>query len=72
MSEGLTRFLRIKDVIHATGLSQSTIYARITEGKFPKPVPLGEAANSPVGWIEEEIAAWQKARVSKRAEMTAA
>lgn len=71
MAEPLTRFLRIKSVRELTGLSQSTIYERMAAGAFPKPVPLGDAPNSPVGWIEGEIADWQAARVNKRAEKAA-
>ena len=41
--------LRRKQVEERTGLSRSTIYFRIQEGSFPKPVPLGLRA---VGWIE--------------------
>jgi prophage regulatory protein len=68
----LRPFLRLQTVEAITGLRKSTIYKRIGEGTFPKPVPLGDAANSPVGWIEAEIAAWQAARVSKRAKPVAA
>ena len=38
-----------------TGLSRSTIYAKIAEGTFPRPVSLGARA---VGWLESEIDAW--------------
>lgn len=47
--------LRLPAVKAATGLSRSTIYARMREGRFPAPVPLGGKA---VGWPESEIAAW--------------
>jgi prophage regulatory protein len=33
--------LRLPDVKRSTGLSRSTIYLRITQGAFPKPVSLG-------------------------------
>lgn len=52
--------LRRKQVEARTGLSRSTIYARINAGTFPRPVSLGEKA---VGWIEAEIDAWLNARV---------
>lgn len=71
MADTLTKFLRIKAVRDVTGLSQSTIYERMVSGKFPKAVPLGDAPNSPVGWIEEEIAAWQAERVRARSEKVA-
>jgi len=47
--------LRRKQVEKRTGLSRSTIYLRIQEGTFPKPINLGARA---VGWLENEIEAW--------------
>ena len=47
--------LRLKKVKDRTGLSRSTIYLRIQEGTFPRPINLGARA---VGWIEHEIEAW--------------
>ena len=47
--------LRLPTVKARTGLSRSTIYLRISENLFPKPVSLGGRA---VGWIESEIDDW--------------
>lgn len=47
--------LRLPSVKSRTGLSRSTIYLRMSQGTFPKAVPLGARA---VGWIEAEIDAW--------------
>jgi prophage regulatory protein len=55
--------LRRKQVEKRTGLSRSTIYLRIKEGTFPKPINLGERA---VGWLENEIEAWLAARLEVR------
>ena len=52
--------LRLPEVRRSTGLSRSTIYARIAEGRFPKPVSLGGRA---VGWIEAEIEEWLEQRI---------
>ncbi|MCU7944134.1 MAG: AlpA family transcriptional regulator [Candidatus Thiodiazotropha sp. (ex Cardiolucina cf. quadrata)] len=49
------RILRLPTVITRTGLSRSTIYLRISEGSFPKPISLGSRA---VGWIESELNDW--------------
>ena len=49
------KILRLKKVKDRTGLSRSTIYLRIQEGTFPRPINLGARA---VGWIEHEIEAW--------------
>jgi prophage regulatory protein len=66
---GLRRILRLPEVEAATGKKRSAIYDGIADGTFPKPVPLGERA---VGWIENEILAWQEARIAERAAKIAA
>lgn len=52
--------LRLPAVIERTGLSRSTIYLRVSQGSFPKPVSLGERA---VGWLESEIQTWLQCRI---------
>ena len=52
--------LRLPDVKRSTGLSRSTIYLRIAQGTFPKPVSLGGRA---VGWLEAEIQEWLQRRI---------
>ena len=52
--------LRLPAVKARTGLSRSTIYLRIAEGSFPKPVSLGGRA---VGWIEAEVNDWLKQQI---------
>jgi prophage regulatory protein len=54
--------LRRNQVQARTGLSRSTIYLRITEGSFPKPVSLGARA---VGWLESDIEQWLTSRVEE-------
>ena len=55
-----TRFLRLPEVQHRTGLSRSTIYVRLNQGRFPRPVALGARA---VGWIEAEVDEWIRGRI---------
>jgi len=55
-----TTILRLPAVKARTGLSRSTIYLRIAEGSFPKPVSLGGRA---VGWIEAEVNDWLKQQI---------
>lgn len=55
--------LRLPDVKMRTGLSRSTIYLRIAQGTFPKPVGLGGRA---VGWLEAEVQDWLQRRVDER------
>ncbi|MXW16170.1 MAG: AlpA family transcriptional regulator [Gemmatimonadetes bacterium] len=56
------RFLRLPEVMKRTGLSRSTIYVRLAEGRFPRPVALGGRA---VGWIEAEIEEWVAERIAE-------
>ena len=53
--------LRRKHVQAETGYSRSTIYLRITQGLWPKPISLGARA---VGWPAREVAALNEARIS--------
>ena len=53
--------LRLPAVKTRTGLSRSTIYLRISQGTFPRPVNLGGRA---VGWMEEEIQSWLAERIA--------
>ena len=57
--------LRRKQVEAATGYSRSTIYLRISQGLFIKPVRLGARA---VGFPAGEIAALNAARIAGRSE----
>ncbi|SBS66626.1 AlpA family transcriptional regulator [Vibrio atlanticus] len=57
------RFLRLKDVIAATGLSRSTIYKFMDEEVFPKTIPLGGRS---VAWLESEIEEWMEQRLALR------
>lgn len=54
--------LRLPLVKARTGISRSTIYLRIAEGSFPKPVSLGARA---VGWLESDIEQWLNSRVEE-------
>ena len=56
------RFLRLPEVLERTGLSRSTIYVRLEQGLFPRPVSLGGRA---VGWIESEVDEWISERIAE-------
>ena len=49
------KLLRLPQVKQTTGLSKSTIYARIAEGTFPKQIPIGPRL---VVWVESDIQKW--------------
>lgn len=66
------RILRRKQVEARTGLSRSTIYAKMRRNpkrpadydpSFPTPISLG--GGKAVGWIEGEIHAWLTAQINK-------
>jgi prophage regulatory protein len=52
---------RLPDIVGDTGLSRSTIYLRIKQGLFPKPVSLGGRA---VGWPANDVTALNAARIA--------
>ena len=51
--------LTIKEVAAKVKLSQSTIYLKIQNGDFPRPIALGARRRV---WPEDEIDAWLEAR----------
>jgi prophage regulatory protein len=56
------RFLRLPQVIDATGLGKTTIYDLQGQGDFPMRVKI--TAHS-VAWVEAEVEAWLAQRVAK-------
>ncbi len=57
------RIIKLREVMFAVPLCRSSIYSKIAEGSFPKPVPLGGRA---VGWLEEEIQKWIQDQIEQR------
>ena len=57
------KVVRLQRVMEMTGLGRSTVYKYVSEGWFPKPIPLGGRS---VGWLEGEVVEWIMARVSER------
>lgn len=49
------RLLRLPEVIERTGLSRSSLYQRINQGTFPRPIKLGQRASA---WPLSEIDQW--------------
>jgi len=54
--------VRLNHVCFQTGLSKSTIYDKIKQGNFPKPVRLGARA---VGWRQSDVDGWIDACAAK-------
>jgi len=55
------KLIRLPQVKLTTGLSKSSIYARIAEGTFPKQIALGPRL---VVWVESDIQKWISEQVS--------
>ena len=53
------RMLRLPEVRDITGVSRSSIYKWMDEGKFPLPRKLSERA---IAWDSREIAEWVNSR----------
>lgn len=53
----LDRILRIKTVLERTGLSRSTLYRKIQNGSFPKPIVISTRC---AGWRESAIKDWMR------------
>ncbi|PHR95110.1 MAG: AlpA family transcriptional regulator [Oceanobacter sp.] len=49
------KIIRLPEVKNITGLSRSSIYLRMSKGKFPKSISLGDRA---IGWLEEDVNQW--------------
>ncbi|MEA9428256.1 helix-turn-helix transcriptional regulator [Aeromonas caviae] len=59
------RFIRIREVCEKTGLSKSSIYDLMTQGRFPQTVRLSEAGRG-VAFVEAEVDAWMAQRIAAR------
>ena len=59
------KIIRINGVLERVPWGKSTIYQKIAEGKFPKPVSLGDGGRA-VGWLESEIDEYVEARIAAR------
>lgn len=55
ISKAPPAFYRLRDVTRISALSRSTVYRRISEGRFPAPVHLGGRASA---WPATELQAW--------------
>ena len=51
------KLLKIKQVIELTTLPKSTIYQRMKEGRFPRPLNLGGRDRA---WRIEDLLQWRK------------
>lgn len=56
------RFIRVKEVLTITSLSNSELYRRIKAGTFPSQVKLAPGHSV---WIESEVMTWLDARIAE-------
>ena len=59
MVGSMTTLLTRREVESRFGLSRTTIYRLMREGRFPEPIRIGDRA---VRWREAEIASWLDSR----------
>jgi prophage regulatory protein len=59
--ETKTNIIRLAQVRARTGLSRSTLYAYMRDGRFPTPITISERC---VGWVEAEIDQWIAGRIA--------
>lgn len=55
------KIMKRKEVQDVTGLSRSSIYAKMENGTFPKNIKLGERS---VGWLAHEVQKWLNERIT--------
>lgn len=53
----IKKIYRLPEVMALTGLSRSSIYLRISNKEFPKPIKIGRRA---IGWPEDVLIGWQR------------
>jgi prophage regulatory protein len=56
------RFIRIKEVLSITSLSQSELYRRIKAGTFPAQVKLAPGHSV---WVQSEVDSWVADRIAE-------
>lgn len=55
----MENLLRRDEVLKRVGISETTLYRWMKEGRFPQPVQLGPRA---VAWPESDLREWQEGR----------
>jgi len=66
--DGVSKFLRERDVLERTRLARSTMRCYVQRGTFPAPIKIGARASA---WIESEIEGWMRARIQQSRGATA-
>ena len=53
------RILRMPQVVKMVGLCRASIYNKMRDGAFPRPVKLGRLS----GWLESEVQDWIREQI---------
>jgi prophage regulatory protein len=61
---GSSGYLRLRDVVKRVPVAPSTIWAWVSNGKFPRPVKLGDRVTA---WSVSSIERWEAERQQKAA-----
>lgn len=60
-TQSQTTLVRLNEVKARTGLSRSTLYAYVRDGRFPAPIAISKRC---VAWVEGEIDGWIADRIA--------
>ncbi len=63
------RLIRMKEVMHLTGLSRPSVYRLMKDGTFPNSIDLGERS---VAWVDDEVHEWIDQKIHNARNNTAA
>lgn len=55
------RLIRLREVLHLTGLSRSGLYRLVGQGRFPPQIKIGHFASA---WLSSEVVSWIASRVA--------
>ena len=61
-SRSRSRLIRLPEVLDRVPLCRTTIWTRVNEGTFPKPIKLGPRA---VAWLESAVDEWIANKVNQ-------
>jgi predicted DNA-binding transcriptional regulator AlpA len=61
----LNKLYRLRDLPQFVGLRRTQIAELIKAGQFPKPILLSDSGRA-VAWLEDDLIAWQNARIAAR------
>ena len=64
--QGFIKFISTRQTRDITTLSPREQQRRAKEGRFPKPVKLGEGPNGRIAFVESEILEWNAQRLAER------